>query len=126
MIGFNVKNDIYVKEIPGGTNRLFLTKAYQPRISPNEQFVAFLTAKNCITVKNIKKGTEWHYKTKFGIQSFCFSPDEAVLAIMQANTQLKYKYVDGMEIIGWQFKKNQKTMIFEHINDGAWSTLDWK
>jgi hypothetical protein len=100
---------------------------YEPQLSASNNYIAFETEKGIrkrkITVKEIATGKEWKYKTGW-IDYYKFSPDDQHLAIIQQHTSWRYVY--GKELMGWDFKKNQKMKLIEHINDGSYSNFDWK
>jgi hypothetical protein len=99
-------------------------KGFDPQLSANNNYMAFKTARDELTVKEIKTGEEWKYKTTVGIDYYKFSPDAQQIAIIQGNTSWKYIY--GQQLLIWNFKTNEKVTLIEHISNGFGCNFDWK
>jgi hypothetical protein len=99
-------------------------KGFDPQLSVNNNYIAFKTAREGLTIKEIKTGKEWKYKATVWIDFYKFSPDAQQIAIIQGNTSAKYIY--GRQLLIWSFKTNKKVTLIEHIHQGSESNFDWK
>lgn len=99
-------------------------KGFNPQLSVDNNYLAFKTAREELTVKEIDTGKEWKYKAAVWIDYYKFSPDTQQIAIIQGNTSWKYFY--GQELIVWNFKNNKKKILIKHISPGYGTNFDWK
>lgn len=101
-----------------------IDKGFDPQLSADNNYIVFKTARDELTVREIKTDKEWKYKTTVGIDYYKFSPDAQQIAIIQANTSWKYIY--GQQLLVWNFKNNEKVTLIEHISQGFGCNFDWK
>jgi hypothetical protein len=101
-----------------------IVKGFNPQLSADNNYIAFKTGRKELIVKEFKTDKQWKYKTTVGIDYYKFSPDAQQIAIIQGNTSPKYIY--GQQLLIWNFKKNKKVTIIEHISQGFGCNFDWK
>lgn len=118
-------NTVYQYDIETGKTRELL-KGYNSKYSNNNNLIAYLPdyqerPYKKLIIRDIHTGKKWEYKTNGSIMTYCFSPDDNYIAIVEKDKKYILQPQYGPIII-WDFKNDKKSTL---INNYYGNVIDW-